>query len=65
MKHNFTFASWQYHILQTCSLNKCTQLVRLQQQTKAQMKAEQHACRLVLAAKLVQTKSDRMSRDFP
>jgi hypothetical protein len=32
---------------------------------KAQMKAEQHACRLVLAAKLVQTKSDRMSRDFP
>jgi hypothetical protein len=32
---------------------------------KAQMKAEQHASRLVLAAKLVQTKSDRMSRDFP
>ena len=35
------------------------------QPMKAQMKAEQHASRLVLAAKLVQTKSDRMSRDFP
>jgi hypothetical protein len=47
-----------------CSFNKRTQLARLQQQMKAQMKAEQHAYRLVLAAKLVQTKSDR-SRDFP
>jgi hypothetical protein len=46
-------------------LNKRIELVRLQQQMKAQMKAEQHACRLVLAAKPAQTKSDRMSRDFP
>jgi hypothetical protein len=48
-------------------LNKRIQLVRLQQQLKAQMKAEQQqqACRLSLAAKLVQTKSDRRSRDFP
>jgi hypothetical protein len=27
--------------------------------------SQQQACRLVLAAKLVQTKSDRISRDFP
>jgi hypothetical protein len=27
--------------------------------------SKQQACSLVLAAKLVQTKSDRMSRDFP
>ena len=47
------------------SLSADVRLVCLQQQMKAQTKAEQHACRLVLAAKLVQTKSDRMSRDFP